>query len=398
MFNRGEIMLVTHDKKDSRYFDNRKRRYKKIISLIAISVLIIATAITLFIMYQLNNIYYTDYTVAENIERSDSTYTRYTNYKDGILQYSKDGAMYIDGQGDSIWNSTYDMSFPTPDISDDYLIISDAGNKRLELFNGAGHVKSLEVLYPIIKAEVASQGVVAVLMDGGDVDYFQLLSPTGHSLMDYRTIVDKSGFPIDFSVSQDGTKLVTSYMSVNSGLIQSKITFYNFGGVGQNYEAKVVGGFDYGQTLVTKVEFINNDTVSVFGDDRFSIYDMEEIPSLVFEEDIQAEIKSITYNDEYVGIIQKNIDGESQYLLMVYNIKGEKILNEHINYNYDQFQITNDELILFSGTELNILRLNGKEKFNTSLDTSLISVFPVSTKDEYLIISQSNIKRIKLIK
>ena len=65
-------------------------------------------------------------------------------------------------------------------------------------------------------------------------------------------------------MSDDGQRLVTTYISISKGLIQSKITFYNFGMVGQNYEDKIVAGFDYGQTLVSKVEFINKDTVCIF--------------------------------------------------------------------------------------------------------------------------------------
>ena len=211
----------------------------------------------------------------------------------------------MDFKGNSIWNSTYDMHNPIVDTCGEYVVISDKGNKSLELINEAGHVNSLEVLYPIIKAEVANQGVIAVLMDGGDENYTQFFSPTGKNLVDSRTIVEEHGFPVDFSLSRDGQKFVTSYISINGGLVQSKVTFYNFGAVGQNYEAKIVGGFDYGQTLISKVEFINNDTVCVFGDDKFNIYNMEEIPKLIFEEPFETEVKSISFNEDYIGIIKR---------------------------------------------------------------------------------------------
>ena len=115
-------MAVILEKKNSQYFANRKRRYRKIITTIIISIIIIVIAMVLFLICQLNNIEYTDYTVTQSIERKDSAYTQYINYNEGLLRYSKDGAMYINRQGEFIWNSTYDMHNPIPDISGEYKI------------------------------------------------------------------------------------------------------------------------------------------------------------------------------------------------------------------------------------------------------------------------------------
>lgn len=391
-------MAIELEKKDAQYFASRKRRHKRMVVFVIISILIIATVVISFFIYQQKNIYYTDYILTDSTERKDSSYTNYLGYNKGVLRYSKDGAMAMDFKGNSIWNSTYDMHNPMVDVCGEYVIISDQDNKSLELINEAGHVNSLEVLYPIIKAEVANQGVVAVLMDGGDENYIQIFSTTGKNLVNSRTIVEKDGFPVDFSLSKDGQKLVTSYISINGGIIQSKVTFYNFGSVGQNYEARVVGGFDYGQTLISRVEFINNDTVCVFGDDKFSIYNIEEIPKLIFEEPFETEVKSIAYSEDYIGIIQKNTDGNGQYKLRVYDCNGDTVLDEDISYNYSKFDIVKEELIFFSDTELNILRLKGKEKFNTTFDQYISYVFPMTFQDEYLIIDNSNVKRIKLVK
>lgn len=391
-------MAIELEKKDRQYFENRKHRYKRMLTFLILSLLIIAAFAIAFFIYQQKNIYYTDYILIDSTERSDGSYTNYLSYNKGILRYSKDGAMAMDFKGNSVWNSTYDMHNPMVDICGEYVVISDKGNKSLELINEAGHVKSLEVLYPIIKAEVANQGVVAVIMDGGDENYIQFFSPTGKNLVDSRTIVEEDGFPVDFSLSRDGQKFVTSYISISAGLIQSKVTFYNFGAVGQNYEARVVGGFDYGQTLISKVEFINNDTVCVFGDDKFSIYDMEEIPKLTFEEPFETEVKSISFDEDHIGIIKKRIEGNGQYNLKVYDRQGDTILNEDIRYNYNKFSINKEELVFFSDTELNILRLKGKEKFNTTFEQHISHVFPMTFQDEYLIIDNSKISRIKLIK
>lgn len=390
--------MVVIEKRNTKHFENRKRRYKRMIASLVVGLLITALIVTAFIIYKLNNIYYRDFIIKESSEKNDSTHADYEIYNKGFLRYSKDGAMAIDFQGNSIWNTTYEMNKPDVDISGEYVIISDKGNRSLELINGSGHVNSIQVLHPIIKAEVASQGVIAVLMDGGDVNYIQLFSATGKELVDARTSVEKNGFPVDFSYSKDGKKLVTSYISINNGLIQSKVTFYNFGAVGQNYEAKVVGGFDYGQTLISKVEFINNDSVCLFGDDKFSIYSMKETPKLIYEKSFESEVKSVAYNENYIGVISKKLDGNGQYQLRIYNDKGKEILVKDISYNYNYFKIVKDEIILYSETELNILRTNGNEKLNITFEQHISYVFPLALKDEYLLVNNSKTNKIKLIK
>lgn len=388
-------MATVFERKDLRNFEARRRRHKKRMFLIIVSLLLLIVAATIFIFYKLNNIHYTDYKIMESIERTDSSSAKYTSFNQGIVRYSNDGAMAFDFNGNPIWNATYDMNNPIINTCDEYLVISDKGRKSLELFDNKGHVLTIEVLHPIIKAEVAAQGVVVVLMEGDDVNYIQLFSSTGQNLVDSRTTTENNGFPIDFSLSKDGKKLVSSYISINNGTVQSKVTFYNFSNVGQNYETRIVGGYDYGYTFVPKVEFINNEIVCVFGDDKIGIYSMKEIPKLIYEESFQSEIKSIFYNEEYIGIVQNSLEGDGQNLLSLYNTKGDKILKKSINYNYDEVIIGNKEMIFYSEKDWNILRINGNEKLTTTFEQNISHIFQINTQ-EYMLIDDSNMNKIKL--
>ena len=74
------------------------------------------------------------------------------------------------------------------------------------------------------------------------------------------------------------------------------------------------------------------------------------------------------------------------------------MFDEDISYNYNKFYINKEEFIFFSDTELNILRLKGKEKFSTTFEQHIDHVFPMTFQDEYIIIDNSKISRIKLIK
>ena len=108
-------MAIELEKKDKQYFENRKRRYKRMLTFLILTLLIIVAFVIAFFIYQQKNIYYTDYILTDSSERNDSSYTNYLRYNKGILRYSKDGAMAMDFKGNSIWNSTYDMHNPIVD-------------------------------------------------------------------------------------------------------------------------------------------------------------------------------------------------------------------------------------------------------------------------------------------
>lgn len=391
-------MAIEIEKRELRSYELRKRKHKNVVTIVTIIIIIVVMCLGLFVVSGIINKKYTNYQVIHTKERSDSSSASYQSYGKNILRYSRDGAMAMDGAGNMLWNGTYEFHEPLIDISNNYVAISDRGNKDVMIFDGKGGTSTVSVLHPIIKTEIANQGVIAVLMEGNDVNYIELYSEEGEFLVEVRTTVQKDGCPIDISLSSDGTKLVTSYVTINNGTVQNKVTFYNFGGVGQNYVSRVVGGFDYEQTIIPKVEFLDNNTVCVFGDDKFSIYSMTKIPELVYQDTFTSEIKSIFHSDTYVGFVLKNIEGEDKYQVKLYDLKGKLILDKMTNYEYDNIVVSGDEVILYSDQEWIIWRINGKEKFHYNFDSNISYILPMNNLDKYIIIDNLNVEEVKLIK
>ena len=389
-------MAIELEKHDLRSYELRKRKHKQLVTIIIIVSIIIVIGIIIFAVNLILHKNYTSYQVIHKTERSDSSSAKYDRYKTGVLRYSRDGAMAMDGAGNLLWNGTFEMKDPIADVCDKYVAISDRGYKSLEVFNGEGGMTTINVPNPIIKTEIANQGVTAVLMDGEEVNYIGIYSEDGEELVSTRTVNEKDGFPVDLSLSDDGRKLVTSYLSISSGKVQSKITFYNFGGVGQNYVDNIVGGFDYGQTIIPNIEFINNNTVCAFGDNRFSLYSMNQTPKVVYEETFKSEIKSIFHSDKYVGFVLNNSDKEDKYRILLYDLQGKVILNKAINYNYDNIYVSEDEIILYSNLEWIILHNDGEEKFHYTFDSDISYILPVNNMDKYIIIDNQNIEEVKL--
>jgi hypothetical protein len=390
-------MAIELEKRDLRSYEIRKRKHKQVITAITIVVIIVSLSIIGFFVKLFLSKNYTKYEVLHKTERSDTSFAEYRSYGSGILKYSKDGATAMDGSGNLLWNGPYEMKDPIIDITEKYVAIADRGYDTIHIFNGNGGMTTVNTNNRIVKIDVANQGVVAALLDGPDVNYIQLFTEEGGMLIDIRTINEKDGYPVDISLSQDGRKLVTSYVSILNGVTQSKVTFYNFGGVGQNYIGKVVGGFDFGQTIVPDIEFINNDTVCAFGDDKFSIYSMKEKPQLVYEESLPAEVKGVVHSEKYVGLVLNNLDGEDKYRIVVYDLKGKVIFNKTTSLDYNKILISGEEIILYSDTEWDIWNLSGRKKFQYTFDTNIYSILPVNNQDKYILVDDTNMNEIKLV-
>jgi hypothetical protein len=389
-------MAIELERHELRSFEIRKRKHKKKITILIIISILIIIVLGAFIVNSLLHKNYKSYEVVHTTKRSDSVTAKYLSFGTDILRYSRDGVMLINDAGKQLWNGSYEMNDPIVDMSDNYVAIGDRGYKSIELFDGT-KTYQINTIKPITDVEVANQGVVAVLMDDATTNYIYLFSPEGETLIDSRTVPSKDGFPIDMDLSEDGTKMVTSYESLNNGTLLSKIVFYNFDEVGKNYESHVVGGLEYGETVFPKVEFINNDTVCAFGDDKINIYSILKIPELTKTIKLPSEVKSIFHSKKYIGCVVNNTDGNNPYRILIYDLKGKLKLDKTMNYSYNNITISGDEIIMYSNLEWIIWRINGEEKLHYKFNKNISYVLPINNVDKYVLIDDQNLEEVKLV-
>lgn len=390
-------MAIELDKKVLRSYELRRRKYKQRFVWILIIIILLGIIAGAFVMRQMLVKKYTGYEVVHETKRQDSTSAKYMSYGTGILRYSRDGVMALSGNGTILWNGTYEMKDPIVDISGKYVVVADRGSKELQIFNEKGNVSVITVLNNIKKVEIGEQGVVAVLLDGSGVDFIDFYREDGVHLVGTRTINEDHGYPVDITLSKDARKLASSYFLFNNGILQSNVTFFNFGKVGENYVDQRVGGYDYPQMLIPQIEFINNEIVCAFGDSQISVYKMKEIPSLLYEKTFDTEIKSIMYSEKYIGIVLNNYEGEEKHKLLVYDLSGGLVLQENDNFDYDSISMYGEEIIMVNNTNLSILTVKGRKKFDYTFDKNIVHVFPVNGTDRYVIIDDINIEEIRLI-
>jgi hypothetical protein len=389
-------MAKENEGQSLRDYGNRKKRYKRRRNFLIILSLLGIAVVGIGYLYSINNRNYQSYEVLKTIENPGENRPGYLSYGSSIVRYSKDGAVAYDKDSNLLWNGSYEMKNPMADTCGKYVVIADRGNKAIHIYNGKGQVGSITTLYNILKVEVASQGVVAALMEEGETNYISLYDVDGTVLSDKITNVNNEGYPIDITLSNDGEKLVISYFAVTKGKLISTVAFFNFGEVGQNYTDRFVGGYEFEEAIIPRVSFLNNDTICVFKDNGFLLYKMAEIPNMIHEESLpDSKIKSVLYNSKYAGVVLEASDSTPKKLLL-YDLEGKKLLEKSLDFDYEKIFLADEEIIMYDNVSCTILKTNGKIKFRYTFDGNIGAFYPINNLDRYFLVNESNIAEITL--
>lgn len=368
------------------------------------TLLLIIVAVAGIYIYRLYNRSYQSYQVMKTVKNPGGQAVGYLKYGNAVVEYNKDGVVAVDKNGKQLWNGSYNMVDPIADTRGNYVAVADRGNKLIHVYNQNGDVGSIKTLHNILKVQVATQGVVAVLMQEGETNYikFYYLDGTTVSeadeegvLVDKATDVGIEGYPIDMALSDDGKKLVVVNMSVTTGEIVSTVGFWNFGEVGKNYVDNFVGGYKFKGVIIPKVTFLNNDTVCVYKENGMMIYSIPEKPKLIHTENVNKKIESIIHNDKYTGMVLGGDTSRPKQLLL-YDLKGNKILDKQLDFKYDKISLLGDEIIMHDNVSCLILKSNGKEKFNYTFDRNIDAFYPTDSKDHYILVDDKDVSEVML--
>ena len=372
--------------------EDKSRNLKiKVITIIGI-VCALLLAIYLFCVYRT----YNNYKVRKTIKIETGTNSQYQAFGEFVVKYSNDGISYINGT-ETIWNEAYEMKSPIVDVCGDYLAIADKNSNTIYIFNKKGKVGEVNTSYPIIKIEVAQQGVVAALLEEASANYIELYDKEGNLIVSHKSLLSENGFPLSFSISNDGEKMMTSYLSIKEGSTENQVIFYNFSNVGKDEVDRVVGTFNqYGETIVPAVYFVSNEDAIAIGDNVLTIYKMKEKPTIRKEIKFDKEIQKVFYNEKYVGLIFENSKGDTPYKMEVYSLSGEKIMSKEIEMNLDHVKFAGKNVLMYDDVTCELISLKGVVKFKHVFTKQLDAIVPMESTNTFLLMTKNKIEEISL--
>ena len=375
----------------------KENKQKWIVSIVILGLLLLGAGLGVF-SYFYGNRCYQHYEVQSKVDRSDSNNVNYMYYKGNILKYSRSGISEIDNTGKSLWNGGYEMKQPQVDVCGDYVVVADVTGKHFYVYNGEDEGTSMETSLPIVRAKVARQGVVAVLLQDKDSNVLDIYNPYSNAenlLVEIPTNVAEEGYPLDFDISPDGKSVVTSYLVVKGSNIETKVSFYNFTEVGQDKNT-LVGGKSFGEKMIARIEFIEDDKVAVFHEKGFSVFGQMKQPESLVEKTFKEEIKSVAFQNGYLAVVLEKDGKIENQKLILYEEKGREKMQRNIPYEYANMEIHGEEIIFTGNRSCNILRFNGHDKFDYKFEQEIDALYPTSDGEVYTLIDTSTIQKIKL--
>lgn len=312
---------------------------------------------------------------------------------DNILTYSKDGANCMDSRGIVLWNQTYEMQNPMVDINGSVVAIGDYNGRTIYIMDTTGSRGEITTNLPIRRFRVSANGIIAVILDDSKVTRINLYDSNGNELVKGEATMDKTGYPIDISISPNGELLAISYLYVDSGMMKTSIAFHNFGEVGQNLSSdRFVGGYDYQGNVVPFIRFMNSSTIFGVSDDRIMFFSGSEKPLSSAEHFLNEEVQSIFYTDKYVGLVFLNTEGDGKYRLDVYDTTGSLVNRKSFDMEYTNIIFDEDEYIIYSSTEYSINNMRGVERFTGKFDETVYLLTPTKRRNRFLIMTQDAMK------
>lgn len=358
--------LQKKEKKDK----NKNEDFKKQIRTHRVRMLVRTTCVTVILAallgaayVQLKNQTYSSYMVVTETTRKHTKGTSLLAYQDGFVTYSKDGISYTDYKGNAMWNQTYEMQSPRVSVRGKWVAAGDFNGHTIYDINQDGTVQEIDTNLPIRGLTVSANGVVAAILEDGGVTWINVYNPSGEKAVGIKTTMQKSGYPMAISLSDNGKLMQVSYLKVESGSMKSIISFYNFDEVGQNYTDTMVSSYEYPGSVVPFVAFMNESTAFSVADNQLMIYEGAEIPKNILQNFVNEQIRDVYYGGNYIGLVFDGTNGEGKYRLDVYDKAGNKVVSKPFQLEYRDIIFTKDTMIIYNEAECLISRMNGKDKY-----------------------------------
>ena len=366
----------------------RRRHWMVILGILGI----LAAAFFLYLFLHVG----TEFTTISRTKRADINGTKYTALGGNLLKYSSDGVSCVSHSGEVLWSSTYSMQSPVIDICGSTAAVADQKGTQIYIYNDSGLLGQFQTSLPIEKVRVARQGVVCAVLQDDDVTWINFYDSEGNEIAKNRTSLGESGYPLDIALSPDGLKLMVSYLCITKGIMNTRVSFYNFDSVGQAEINNMVSSETYENVVVPKVIFMDTDTSVAFRSNGFSIFKGRQIPALEKEEEFEHEILSVFYDEEYFGFVFKSDKAEHKYMMQLYNQSGKKVMSKYFDLAYDQVKLEEDNLILFNESTFEIYGTGGRKKFSGKYKKPIVDVISIKGFRKYMVLTQESTDVIRL--
>ena len=399
MTNVRDYLKKKKERQDDRYrisYREKIKSHKFTIFYRIFLVIVLIAAIIVALYIQWKNKIYTQIAVLSSAEISITQGSSLLPFSGHLLTYSKDGAGCMDVKGNAVWNQTFEMQNPIVDVCQNVVAIGDYNGRNIYVMDTGGVLGSITTNKPMRDFCVASNGVVAVVLDDTDITWIYLYTASGKELASFRTTMKDSGYPISVSISPNAQLVCVSYLYVDGGQMKSSVAFYNFGDVGKNSTNNYVSGYDYLDVVVPLTRFLDDRSLFAVSDDRIMFYSGAQKPVSAAESLISDNVQSVFYGEEYVGLVYISRESSNRYRLDVYHKSGELRQSIEFDMEYSDILFQGDQIIIYNESECTIYNNSGMEKYSGRFEKTVLKLIPQSNAYRYMLVTPDSVDSVEL--
>ena len=345
----------------------RKHRRKIAKRIIIVVAAVVALFLIVWLWMALRT--YKSFDVKNSVEQKDKSAVSFVDFCGAVVEYSNDGVLYTASDGNRIWNQAFEMSSPQVVTCESFMTIYDRGGTDLYIMDKNGVKKEIGTSWPIIKACIASQGTVAVLVSENENYYVKLYDVNGKELASGEFFGEQKNIPVDIALSYDAKKLAVDMIDVSGGKTDS----------------------------IPEIAYVSDSRMIAVSDQNIMVFDGSQKPKLKQTIKLEKLIDSVFYNNKYIGVAYSNNDKKCTSHIKLYDFNGKMLMENDtaIAYNSIEFD-SNNEVCVTGDTACEIYTIHGVKKFYHTFDNKLYKVMYKSGMNNYIFIYDGAMDEVRL--
>ncbi len=338
---------------------------------------------------------FTTYRTVKEVEIGGVSERRTIKMGDHLVVYNKDGMRCMDAKGKTVWDVTYQMQEPCVVADGNLIAVGGYGDSKIYIMNDIGKVGEINTNLPIRNMCIAEAGYVAAVLDDNDVYWIYLYDTDGEEVAKARVTMKQHGYPLSISLSSNGKLLGVSYIYLDAGITESRVAFYNFGEVGQNYTDQFMSSFIY-REIVPELHYMNSSVAMGISNERLMIYSGSEKPAVLKEVLLNEKVQGVYWGDENVVLVYKGTSEQGKYFMQVYDMSGILVMEKGFDLEYTGITSQNGIITIYNNNDVLVYTLDGRERYSGNLDSNIKSIVSTSVKYKYLVLCDDAYKVIEL--
>lgn len=338
---------------------------------------------------------YTGYTITDSYEVEDIVGTRYEKLGSGFVKYGSDGVTYVTGRNETKWSTAYTIETPVTSICSNTMMIYEQQGYTVEVFNSDGVLGSYQTDFPIMRAEIAKNGVAALMLKDGDDARIRLTSTDGTTLAEVKTTLEDQGYPLAMDLSSDAQNLMVSLAKIGSGTVDSSIAFYNFSSAAQTDDSHLVSLTEYRDEIFPYVCYASDKIPVAAGDSDIITFTTSKHPDEKKSIHISGEILSVFNDDEHIGVILSSDSATERYHMIVYNYSGKITADYTFAHGYSEVKMDSGEILLNDSGHIMAFTPTGVARLDADCDRQIVEFVKIPGFRKYTILTNSGMYRIR---